>query len=119
MISAAVDVENAAVYARDRDTDDVGVDQPADPGLPQLKVAIQAAVLQRHRGLRREHLQHRNPRGRKHTGRQMVFQVEQGYSSRFHEEQDISDLRSARRLVKGAVSGRASGRSMRSCREAP
>ena len=60
----------------DHDSDDVRVDQTADPGLPLPEIAVQTGILQRDRRLRCQQFQHRDPGGREHVRRQLVLEIE-------------------------------------------
>ncbi len=66
---ATVEIENEY-------PDDIGVDQAPDFRLPFLKIAIEARVLQRDRGLRRQQFKDRDPSRRERVRRQRIFEEE-------------------------------------------
>ena len=51
-----VGLDDPAVQVRDQHADDIGIHQAADLRLPLLEFAVEAAVLERHRRLGREHV---------------------------------------------------------------
>src|SRR5262249_8111078 len=73
---AFVGVQDATVGVPDNDADDVGVDQPSDPRLPLLKIAVETCVLQRNGSLGGQELEKGNPGGSAGPGRQVVFEMD-------------------------------------------
>src|SRR6476660_9119772 len=61
---------------RDKDADDVRVDQAPDSCLSLLEIVVQAGILQCDRGLRGEQLQNRDPSRREDARGQVVLEVE-------------------------------------------
>src|SRR5262249_32922149 len=100
-----VGVDDRPVGIRNHHADDVRLDQPPDPRLPFLQLTIQAAVVQRHRRLRCEHLQDGNPAGRKDVGSEIVFEIEQGNQrGLFHERH--AEYRASVLRADGLIGGK-------------
>ena len=70
-----VGIDDPTVGMPDDDADDVGVDQPPNPCLALLEVAIEAAVLQRDRSFGGEELEDTNPGGGKDVGAEVIFEA--------------------------------------------
>ena len=70
-----VGIDDPTVGMPDDDADDVGVDQPPNPCLALLEVAIEAAVLQRDRSFGGEELEDTNPGRGKDVGAEVIFEV--------------------------------------------
>src|SRR5882672_6473468 len=69
-----VGFEDSAPRIPDEDSDDVRIDQAADPGLPFPEIVVQAGILQRDRRLRRQQFQYRDPGRREHVRCQIVLE---------------------------------------------
>src|ERR1700704_897387 len=70
-----VGLDNATIKVKDRDPDDVGVDQASDLRLTLLKIAVETGVLQRDRRLRRQQFQDRDSIRWERMRGQCVFEV--------------------------------------------
>src|SRR5262245_9312426 len=71
-----IGLENSTFEIGNEDPNDVGVDQTPNLSFAIFEVAIKPRILERDRGLRRQHLQHRDALGRENARSQIVFKIE-------------------------------------------
>src|SRR5215470_8146554 len=71
-----IGLKNSTFEIGNEDPNDVGVDQAPDLSFAICQIEIKPRILQRNRGLRSKHLQHRDAPGRENARRQIVFKIE-------------------------------------------
>src|SRR5262245_31391989 len=71
-----IGLKNSTFEIGNEDSNDVGVDQTPNLSFAIFEVTIKPRILERDRGLRRQHLQHRDALARKNARSQAVFKLQ-------------------------------------------
>src|SRR5262245_29016438 len=96
-----IGLKNSTFEIGNEDPNDVGVDQTPNLSFAIFEVAIKPRILERDRGLRRQHLQHRDALGRENARRQIVFKIENTYELSLVDQWPTKDGTGTRRAGVG------------------